>query len=923
MIIGRKLLPWLASVSIVAFAAVAAPAQASVGGFGIETLENRLTNEGGSLAVQAGSHPATMTTTIVFDRHEVAGNGGGGSGIVPNGNPRDIEVNFPPGLIVNPNATEVRCTETQLLSSSCPAAAAVGVVAGSSEILPGFESQVYNMVAPPGIPADLAFNIAGFGLIVHIVGTVRTGGDYGLTGKISDILQFGGAFSATVTLNGFPAGRAGKPLLTMPTSCGAPLTVTASASSWQGESAQASTTSLEGGRPVRVGGCESLHFNPTLTVHPTTAAADSPSGLSVEVSVPQEESAGGLAEADLRDAVVTLPAGMSVSASAAGGLGACAPQEIHLTTAQTPTCPDSSKIGSVEVVTPLLETPLHGWLYLAQQGINSFPQEMSNPFKSLIALYLVAEGAGVVVKVPGEVRLDPVTGQLTTHFGEDPTREEENPEVKGHLLLPQLPFSHLTLNLFGGFRAPLSTPTECGIYTATSRLTPWSAPESGLPATPSSSFEINEDCHGPEFTPSFAAGTESNRAGSFSPFTLTLRREDGEEEFGRILVKTPPGLLGSVSSVPLCQEPQAAQGTCGQASLIGHVSAGVGVGPDQFYVPGQVYLTGPYNGAPFGLSIVVPAVAGPFNLGTEVVRAAINIDPHTAVLTVTSNPFPEAIQGIPLQIRTVNVTIDREDFIFNPTSCTPTAIEAAATSTVGASASLSSRFQAAECASLGFKPKFAVSTSGHTSRADGASLDVKLTYPKGSQGTEANIRSVKVDLPKRLPSRLTTLQKACPVATFEANPASCPAASIVGIVRATTPVLPVTLSGPVYFVSHGGEAFPQLEVILQGDGVRVDLAGSTFISKAGVTSSTFKTVPDVPVASFELYLPEGSYSALAANGNLCKGSLKMPTAFVAQNGLEIHESTPIAVIGCPKAKKAGVARKGRKAVSDRHGKGRK
>ncbi len=344
---------------------------------------------------------------------------------------------------------------------------------------------------------------------------------------------------------------------------------------------------------------------------------------------------------------------------------------------------------------------------------------------------------------------------------------------------------------------------------------------------------------------------------------------------------------------------------------------------------GKVYITGPYRGAPFGLSIVNPVKAGPFDLEHDtskpneyepacdcvVVRARIEVDPQTAALTVTtdeSGPYaiPRLIDGIPVQIRRVNVLIDRPGFTFNPTDCNPMAITGAIQSDEGASSPVSVPFDAANCATLGFAPKFAVSTQGKTSKAEGASLSVKLAYPKAPFGSQANIKRVKVELPKQLPSRLDTLQKACSAAQFEANPAGCPAASVIGHGKAITPLIPVPLEGPAYFVSHGGEAFPSLIIVLQGYGVTVDLAGSTFINeKTGVTSSTFKTVPDAPVGSFELTLPEGRYSALAANANLCKAKLTMPTEFLAQNGAEIHQSIKIAVTGCPKAKKSSKHRK--------------
>jgi hypothetical protein len=337
-----------------------------------------------------------------------------------------------------------------------------------------------------------------------------------------------------------------------------------------------------------------------------------------------------------------------------------------------------------------------------------------------------------------------------------------------------------------------------------------------------------------------------------------------------------------------------------------------------------IYLTGPYKGAPFGLSIVTPVIAGPFNLGTIVTRASIAVDPNTAQITVTTDPLPQIVDGIPTDLRTIDAVIDRPDFMFNPTNCNPMSFSGTASGSEGASAALSSPFQVGSCRSLAFKPDFKVSTSGKTSKADGASLDTKVVYPTAALGanqasSQSNIAYVKVDLPKQLPSRLTTLQKACIAAVFEANPANCPAASVIGIVRVNTPVLPVQLTGPVYFVSHGGEAFPSLEVVLQGDGVRVDLIASVFVSKAGITSSTFKSTPDVPFRSFELYLPEGPYSALAANGNLCTSKLTMPTTFIAQNGATIHQNTPITVTGCHNTKTAKKARASRAARRNGHG----
>jgi hypothetical protein len=315
------------------------------------------------------------------------------------------------------------------------------------------------------------------------------------------------------------------------------------------------------------------------------------------------------------------------------------------------------------------------------------------------------------------------------------------------------------------------------------------------------------------------------------------------------------------------------------------------------------------------LSVVVPAVAGPFNLGNVVVRAAVSVDPHTAQITVSSDPLPTILQGIPLDVRTVNVSIDRPGFMFNPTSCASLAVTGALSSVQGASAPVSSHFQAANCQGLPFKPVFSVSTQAKTSKHSGASLTVKGKFPTGN----ANIHSVAVVLPKQLPARLTTIQQACPEATFAANPASCPAGSDIGVATATTPILATPVVGPAYLVSHGGAAFPDIVAILQGEGVTVDLVGSISIKK-GITSSDFETVPDAPISTFQLSLPEGPHSGLAAvlpakaKGNMCGTSLTMPFTITGQNGAQLKQNVKIQVTGCPapKKKKKAKAKKGKK-----------
>jgi hypothetical protein len=574
-----------------------------------------------------------------------------------------------------------------------------------------------------------------------------------------------------------------------------------------------------------------------------------------------------------------------------------------------PSCPNGSKIGTVTVETPLISHPLPGTVYLAAQE--------ENPFHSLMAIYIVIDDpvTGVIVKLAGHVEPNSQTGQLTTTF-------ENN---------PQIPFENLELDLFGGPRAPLVTPAACGKYTTTALLEPWShqpAPgeAAGTPdANLSSPFEIDA-CSPPGFTPSFSAGTLNTQADAYSSFALTLSRSDSEQEFKTLETTVPPGLLAKLAGVRLCGNTEASTGSCPPESEIGKVTVAAGVGADPVYVHGAIYLSGPYNGGPFGVVVEVPAIAGPFNLDEHgqpvVVRGSIRINPSTAQATVVSDPFPEILRGIPLRVRSVSVTLNRPEFTFTPTNCGPMSVTGVTASTSNASASLSSAFEASNCAGLPFKPNFTVSTAGKASKADGASLDVKVTSKGGPQsgGGEANIASVKVDLPKQLPSRLETLQKSCRDATFEANPASCPEESDVGTATAVTPLLAQPLSGPAYLVSHGSAKFPDLEIVLQGEGIKLVLDGATDVKK-GITSSTFRTVPDAPVSSFELKLPTGPFSVITAflpvrdNYNLCGQTLLMPTAITGQNGAVVKQTTKIVVTGCPKAKaktKAKAKKKARK-----------
>ncbi len=922
--------------------------------YGVENYELTPEEEGGAVDTQAGSHPFQLTTTLALDTQTVRAfkeHWGAGSikgkfnegAVVPEAVPlaltKDLRFDIPPGLIGNPMPIP-KCSmltftqEAKNDTPQCPLDTAVGVstpivtdIYGSRNTPFVFSEPLYNLEPAAGEPARFGFQTPVGPVILDT--SVRTGGDYGVVVTVPNIVDYP-FMGNQLTFWGVPAdprhdnarGREclheygpqqdgsaeiscsakekPQPFLIMPTSCTGPLHTTVEADSWaepgvfSAPTEYVFQTGVGGlGEPYGLDGCNRLSFEPSISVAPDGQQGSAPTGLTVGVHVPQEASLNptGLADSTVRDTTVTLPAGVALNPAAADGLMACSTEQVGLESPGPISCPEASKVGTVEISSPLLPNPLVGAAYLAAQE--------ANPFGSLIALYIVVEDhtAGVLVKLAGEVKPDPVTGQLVSTF--------EN--------TPQLPFEDLRLHFFGGSRAPLGTPALCGGYTSSAAIAPWSG---SAPVDSSSEFRITSGPNGAPcsdplpFAPSLTAGSTNIQAGAFTPFTTTMSREDGNQSLKAITLHMPAGLSGTLSAVKLCGEPQADAGTCGPESLIGETTVSVGLGGNPYTVTGgKVYITGPYEGAPFGLSIVNPANAGPFHLGNVIVRAKIEVDLHTAALTITtdtSGPYaiPPIIDGIPLEIKHVNVTIGRPGFTFNPTNCSPMAITGSLTSTEGASSALSVPFQVTNCATLKFEPKFAVSTSGKTSRSGGASLAVKLTYPNVPQGTDANIARVKVELPRQLPSRLTTLQKACTAGQFEANPAGCPAASIVGHGKAITPLIPVPLEGPAYFVSHGGEAFPSLIVVLQGYGVTLDLVGSTFINeKTGITSSTFKTVPDAPVGSFELNLPEGPYSALAANGNLCNSKLAMPTEFLAQNGAEIHRSTPIKVTSCPKVKR--------------------
>ncbi len=872
---------------------------------------------------QAGAHPDITTVTSMtsaFHHGEV----------LPLENLKDIDVALPPGLIANPAALP-QCSPAELIGTGgfnwggCPPDTQVGLATVYFIGTQGFKTvAVYNMTTEPGQPARLGF----YAILapVFIVPHVRSDGDYGASASLTNIAEDLPVLSTILTLWGVPSDpghdrarmagvvefepRFGAPsgippvaFTSNPSACEGPLSASLSLDGWQaiGDFASAGNT-----LPA-ASSCASLAFEPSISVAPDVPTANTPAGYGVELHLPQNQDPAGLSTSTLRDATVALPAGTVISPSAADGLQSCSDDPasptgdqfgLHSLTAAT--CPSASQIGTVEVHSPLLSSPLEGQVFVGQPNCGAggcTPTDAQNG--NMIRLFLQVQGSGVIVKLEGHGSIDQSTGQLTTSFREN----------------PQLPFDDLKLTLKGGPRAPLANPTSCGQAETTSDLRPWSSPFTP-DATPSSSFEVT-GCGSAQFSPGFSAGTTNNHAGAFSPFTTTITRSDRDQPLGGVSVSTPAGLLGVLKSVARCPEPQASVGACPASSQIGHAIVGAGPGAQPLYLPqagrreDPVFLTGPppgrdpnLSGAPFGLAILDHAEAGPFNLGDIVVRAAIKVDPHSARITIVSDPLPSIRDGVPLALRTINVTVDRGGFIFNPTSCATLNVEGALASTQGTGAAVASRFQAADCAALRFHPSFKVSTGGAASnKGNGASLRVDVNASQGPQGNpaavgETNLRRVNVKLPKALPARLTTLQQACTAAQFAANPSGCPKGSVVGTAVAHTPILQSALSGPAILVSHGGAAFPDLVLVLQGEGIVLDLTGNTFIEH-GITLSKFEAVPDAPISSFELSLPRGGHSALASSvGNLCGRHLTMPTTMEGQSGAVLKQSTKIAVSGC-------------------------
>jgi hypothetical protein len=966
------------SAAVVALAAGAVPAQAA---FGVSMFDGGTFGPpppgddpfaSGAAYTQAGGHPYEAWTA--FEMNRVVKDDGGL--LVDGGNIRNVRVDLPPGLIGNPTAVP-QCPKTRRIAfptdkdegtpveQLCPPGSVVGLALitiegsqpGELEHLP---VQVFNMEPPPGVAASFAFNYLS--AQADLDASVRADGEYAVTVRTRNAVETLPVFGVKVALWGNPAdpvhdaqrclvlsgqpiesgipprcdnafgGEPGTPygpnafpdnfprkaFLTLPTSCTAPgvgLETRLNVESWDSSSAPTDASFISHlppgyhgefepdpstwGPPQGPTGCDELPFDPSFSAQPDSVQPDSPSGLRVNLGFPQEglDDPEGLATAHLRNARVTLPEGMTINPSAAAGLQACTDAQVGFNSVSPAQCPDASKIATVTATTPVLEEQLSGAVYIGSQ-LSDDP-ESGDMFR--IVLVLQNAERGIFVKLLGKVRADAQTGRLETTF-------EGN---------PQLPVSAISLHFKDGPRAPLAMPLDCGQKTVNASLSSWAghlvqrSDSFNMPCTPDLGL----------FAPSFQAGTTNPTGGAFSPFAVRISRPDRQQFMSGLTIEMPPGLIGKLKDVAQCPDAQAAAGTCAIESRVGTATVGAGPGTNPFFIDGSVSLTGPYKGAPFGLSTAVRVIAGPFDLGMVVVRQAIFVDPVDAHITVVSDPLPTIVKGVPVRLRSIAVDVNRPGFTLNPTSCGPKQIKATMVSTTGAIHQVTQPFQVGDCQALPLRPKLRISLTGRKQLHDGGHPGVRAVLTQGLG--QANLRSVQVKLPLSLaldPERAQSDD----LCEFEAGKrVDCPASSIIGHARAITPVLNRPLEGPVYFVKNVRihpktgrtiRTLPTLLIPLTGE-VDIHLRAQTDVSRDKLVN-TFGTVPDAPVSRFELTLKGGKRGILVVNGNPCRRDRVADALMDGQNGKRADRAVKIGM-PCKKARKRGGAKGGKKHKTHR------
>jgi len=892
------------AATLIGLAGFAIPAHGASTDYGIEAVSATRST------AQAGGHP-DFTSFIKIKTNPASPEEADGDKS-PWASTRDLFIDLPPGLTGNPTAV-AECSlaqfSTVLSTGECPRASQVGITELHLYGLPiPIVEPIYNLEPPDG--ANVArLGFYGYNIPVVVNVDLQSDRDYGLTAKGEGFPTTPSLVSAKTTLWGVPAasvhdteritpkevldsggttttspprpaGLNPEAFMINPTSCGGPQVVAFHVDSYPHPGAFDSATA----EMPPTTGCNSLEFSPRVAFQPTSSAADSPSGLEVEFSIDQTNisAPSDVAPAHLKKAVVTLPRGMSLNPAAAAGLAGCSESEIGLIsespprfTAQAPTCPDASKIGTVRVETPLLTKPIEGSIYVAEPG--------DNPFGSLVAGYLVAAGQGVTIKLAGRFDLDPANGQIVATFDEN----------------LQQPFSDLSLHFNGGDRGVLITPSQCGIYEIHTELVPWSAGDPDRP-NPSeivhrtNTFEIDRGpggaaCPNPSpFAPSFSAGTATPLAGAYSPLIVHASRPSGSQVLTGVEVRFPPGLVAKLAGVSYCPEnalaasasrsglSEQADPSCPESARVGTATVAAGAGSTPFSVQGRVYLAGPYKGAPLSIAVITPAVAGPFDLGTPTVRAALEVDPVSAQVRAVSDALPTILQGIPLHLRSVSVNAERDGFTRNPTSCDPTQVEGTLVGSPDLK-TLFERFQVGGCKGLDFAPRLSLRLSGGTQRSQYPALRAELKAKSG----EAGIKKVSVALPHSEFLAQEHINTVCTRLQFSSD--ACPKGSIYGRARAFTPLLDQPLEGPVYLRSNGGERkLPDLVAHLRGQ-IDMELVGRIDSVRGGIRT-TFVSLPDAPVTRFILAMKGGRKSLLVNSQSLCGSTARAKVRMTGHNG---------------------------------------
>jgi hypothetical protein len=836
---------------------------------------------------QAGAHP---DVTLKFKLNTDPQSRVVGGRQEPYALTKNIRFELPAGLLGNLNAID-KCPMAQFINAlqegGCPFSSQVGIA--KVGLYPfanaNFNESIFLLAPPEDGDVVARLGLYVFAVAVTINVRVRSDSDYGLTASVEGAPSNAGLVTSEATLWGVPGdpshnnrrllpteygssvspprefGRPAEPFLTNPTTCGEPLSFGFAVNSYQLPDLIArkqTTMTSKDGTPAPITGCEALAFEPSFEATPTSHAAGAPTGLDVDLKVPQDEAVGDLATSQLRDAHVTFPKGMTINPDAADGLQACTPQQAGYKEVHKTECPLGSTLGTASFDVPALPEPIEGTIY-----------QRSPEAGHLVRIWLTADEQGVHVALPGEVELNPSNGQISSVFLDN----------------PQVPLRELKLHFKVGPRAPLTNPPSCGTFLTHSEFAPWSGNSASSEDSP---MEVSENCNYSTgiFNPSLSAGSTSLDAGAFTNLITDITRQDGEENVEGLNVSLPLGLSAKFAGVGICSDAQAATGTCPASSQVGTttIAAGPGITPLWIPQPGKaptaVYLAGPYKGAPFSLLVKVPAQAGPFDLGDVLTRAALYVDPETAQGTVKSDPLPQYLQGIPVAYRQIHVAVNRAGFALNPTSCEPKVFKATLTSAEGKTAEPSSSFQVGECGQLSFGPKLALSLKGDTKRGGLPSLKAVLTFPKGHQ---ANIARAQVTLPHSEFLEQSHIQTVCTRVQFQAN--ACPKRSIYGRARAFTPLFDKPLEGPVYLRSSSHQ-LPDLVADLNGQ-IHVALDGRIDTGKNGGIRNTFEAVPDAPVSRFVLEMQGQKKGLLVNSEDLCRasaGKRKANVSFGAQNG---------------------------------------